>query len=166
MIILDASTIILLAKIGIVETFVSNFPGQVLIPEKVKEEVCIKGMEETPLIERLIEERKIYVAKVRKTMVMRHLMDDFSIDAGEAEALTLAVNKKDAMIATDDRNAIRASKLLKIGFTTAIAILVRTFEKGLIDKEEALIKLQKLESIARYSRVIIEDAQKNIEGSD
>jgi predicted nucleic acid-binding protein len=166
MIILDASTIILLAKIGILETFVSNFPGQVLIPEKVRGEVCIKEMEETPLIERLIKERKIYVAKIRKTMVMRQLMDDFSIDVGEAGALTLAVNKKDAMIATDDRNAIRASKLLKIGFTTAIAILVRTFEKDLIDKEEALIKLQKLESIARYSRAIIEDAKKNTEGSD
>lgn len=48
-------------------------------------------------------------------MLVRKLMDDFSIDVGEAEALTLALNKKDAMIATDDRNAIRASKLLKRG---------------------------------------------------
>jgi predicted nucleic acid-binding protein len=166
MIILDASTIILLAKIGILETFLSDFPGRVLIPEKVKEEVCIKESEETPLIERLIKERKIYVARVRKTMLMRQLMDDFSIDVGEAEALTLALNKEDAVIATDDRNAIRASKLLKIDFTTAIAILVRAFEKELIDKKEALIKLKKLESIARYRRAIIEDAKKDIEGSD
>ena len=41
-------------------------------------------MEETPLIEGLIKDRKIYVAKVRKTMLIRQLMDDFSIDVGEA----------------------------------------------------------------------------------
>ena len=165
-IILDSSTIILLAKIGILETFVSNFSGRVLIPEKVKEEVCIKGMEETPLIEGLIQDRRIYVGKVRKTMLMKKLMDDFSIDVGEAEALTLALNKKDAMIGTDDRNAIRASKVLKRDFTTAVAILVRAFERNLIDKEEALIKLQNLESIARYSRAIVEDAKRRIEGGN
>jgi len=47
---------------------------------------------------------------------------------------------------------------------TAIAILIRTFEKNLIDKDEALIKLQKLEVIARYSRAIMEDARERIEG--
>ncbi len=43
---------------------------------------------------------------------------------------------------------------------------MRAFEKNLIDKDEALIKLQKLESVVRYRRDIIEDAKKQIEGGD
>jgi hypothetical protein len=54
--------------------------------------------------------------------------------------------------------------MLKIDFTTAIAILIRTCEKKLIDRDEAIIKLQKLEVFGRYSRAIMEDARERIEG--
>ena len=162
----DASTLILLAKINILELFVSNFPGGVLIPEKVRKEACGERTEETPLLLKLIRENKIEVVKVRKNNFTKKLMDDFNIHDGEAEAIALALLKKISIIGTDDRNAIRACKILKIDFTTAIAILIRTFEKRLIDKDEALIKLQKLDSIARYSRSIIEDARKQIVGGE
>ena len=91
-------------------------------------------------------------------------MDDFHINGGEAEAVSLALQEKALIVATDDRNAIRACKMLKIDFTTAIAILIRTVEKKLIDRDEAIIKLQKLEVIARYSRAIMKDARERIEG--
>ena len=166
MIILDASTVILLAKIDLLETFVSNFPGKVLIPEKVEEEICTEKMEETPLVVKLIKDKKIRVLKVKNGQPVKKLMDDFNIDAGEAEAITIALQEKASLVATDDRNAIRACKVLRIEFTTAIAILIRSFEKNLIPKDEALIKLKKLESIARYSRAIMDDARKQIEGGD
>jgi len=70
------------------------------------------------------------------------------------------------VIATDDRNAIRACKLLKIDFLTAVAFLVRSAEKDLIPKDEALIKLRKLHSIGRYSNKIIEDATVKIKGGN
>lgn len=41
---------------------------------------------------------------------------------------------------------------------------MRVYEKRLITKDEAIIKLQKLDSIARYNRNIIEDARQIIEG--
>jgi hypothetical protein len=164
MIVFDSSTIILLAKIDILEIFISKFHGKVLIPEKVKKEICTEEVEETPLIVKLIEDKKIHVSKAKDRKLIRRLMDDFHIDEGEAEAITLALQEKANIIATDDRNAIRASKLLKLNFTTAIAILIRTFEKKLINKEDALVKLKKLSSVARYSHAIINDAQKLIEG--
>ena len=37
-------------------------------------------------------------------------------------------------------------------------------KNNLIDADEARIKLQKLASVARYKRVIVEDAKKQIEG--
>jgi len=164
MIVFDASTLILLAKVELLDVFVSNFSGRILIPELVRNEVCIRGREETPLITRLIEDKKIHVSKVKADKAASKIMDDFHIDAGEAEAIILALREKASLVATDDRNAIRACKALKLDFTTAIAILVRAFENKLIDKAEALIKMQKLASVARYNRAIIEDAVKLIKG--
>ncbi len=164
MIVLDASTIILLAKIDMLEVFVSNFHGKVLMPDKAKAEACTEGSEETPLIVKLIKDKKINVLRVKDNALIKKLMEDFNIDRGEAEALTLAMQEKAVIVATDDRNAIRACKILKKDFTTPIAILIRAFEKKLIDNDEALAKLQKLESVARYSKVIIEDARKQIKG--
>ena len=153
----------MLAKIEILETFAWNFPEKLVIPLGVKEEACRKEAEETPLIENLLRKNTIRVL-VKDSKIVKRLMDDFHINGGEAEAVSLALQEKASIVGTDDRNAIRACKMLKIDFTTAIAILIRTFEKNLIDKDEAIIKLQKLEVIARYSRAIMDDARERIEG--
>jgi predicted nucleic acid-binding protein len=164
MIVLDASTLILLAKIEILETFALNFPEEVVIPLGVKEEACRKEAEEAPLIDNLLRNNTIRVLKVKESKMVKRLMNDFHINGGEAEAVSLALQEKAPIVATDDRNAIRACKMLKLDFTTAIAILIRTFEKKLIDKSEAVIKLQKLEVFGRYSRAIMEDARERIAG--
>ena len=162
MIVFDSSTLILLAKIEMLELFISDYKGRLLIPEMVRAEVCIKGKEETPLITGLIAGNKIEVVKIGHGGAVKKLMEDFNIEAGEAEALFLAIQEGATAIATDDRNAIRASKFLKLEFITAIAVLIRAFEKGLIDRSAAVIKLQKLQSVGRYSKAIIDDAMRQI----
>jgi predicted nucleic acid-binding protein len=166
MIVLDASTVILLGKINLLETFVLTFSGRVLVSERVKDEVSIKETEENPLIVKLIKDKKMQVLKVKNGKLIKKLMDDFNIEIGGVGTIVLALEEKTSIVATDDRNAIRACKILKIDFTTAIAILIRIFEKNLIDKEEALIKLRKLDSVARYRREIVENARSRIEGGD
>ena len=164
MIVLDASTMILLGKIDMLELFVSNFQGKILLPERIRSEIFAGRGEEIPVIAKLIEDKKVVVLKVKNSREINKLIEDFNIGAGEAGVLTLAVQEGANIIATDDRNAIRACKILKIDFVTAVAILIRTFEKGLIDKEEALIKLEKLRSVGRYSKAVIEDATRHIKG--
>ena len=166
MIIFDASTLILLARIGLLELFLSTFQGRVAIPKKVKSEVCIKDREERPLIESLIKQGKIEILTPKNPRQKRKLMDDFNIDEGEAEALLLAFQTGAETIATDDRNAIRASKLLKIDFITAIGFLVRAYEKQLVERNEALTKLQSLQAVGRYSNIILKDAKNRIEGGE
>ena len=134
--------------------------------ETVKDEISIKETEENPLIIKLIKDKKIRVFKVKNEKAIKKLMDDFNIEVGEAETIIFALEEKASIVATDDRNAIRACKLLKIDFTTAISFLMRLFEKNLINKDEALIKLHKLNSVARYRREIIEDAKNLIEGGE
>jgi predicted nucleic acid-binding protein len=166
MIVFDACTIILLAKVSILEIFLADCPEQALVPEKVRNEICAEGMEETPLIQRLIREKKIRVSRVREPKMKEKLMADFHIDEGEAEAVLLALRKTGAVVGTDDRNAIRACKLLRVEFTTALAILVTAHEKKLITRDDALMKLQKLQAVSRYKRSIMEDARKRILGGD
>jgi predicted nucleic acid-binding protein len=120
--------------------------------------------EEVPLITKLISEKKIKVMKVKEKEKVKKLMMDFNIDRGEAEAILLALQKGCRVIATDDRNAIKACKLLKLDFITVISILTRAFEKGLIERDEALAKLDKLSSVGRYSKKIINDATERITG--
>lgn len=166
MIIFDASTLILLAKIDLLELFISNFKRKVLVPESVASEVSQVEYEDSPIIRKLLEDKKITVLKVKNKKQVDKLTVDFNIDQGEAEAISLAIQENIHFIATDDRNAIRACKMLKIEFITAIAILIRAFEKQLIDKNEALLKLQRLVYIGRYSKAIIADAEKQIKGGN
>jgi len=132
------------------------------MPGKVREEILAGSKEGVPLIVKLINEKKIHVSKVKNTKAVMKLMEDFNIDEGEAEALILAIQEKAIMVATDDGNAIKACKLLKMDFTTAITFLIRAFGKNLIGQDESLIKLQKLISMGRYDNKIIEDATKRI----
>ena len=164
MVIFDSSTLILLARTEVLEVFISNFSGQVFMPEKVKEEVLIKDGEETLQVAALIDGGSIGVLSVDDRKLLQKLMDDFNMDLGEAEAIALALKKKGAAVATDDKNAIRACKLLKIDFITALAVLIRAAEKKLLSKSEALLKLERLESIGRYKKSIIADARRQIKG--
>jgi predicted nucleic acid-binding protein len=164
MIVFDSSTLILLARIDVLDLFLSSFEGDVLIPEKVKVEVLRAGKEDAESINTYIESNKIRVVKVKSEAIVKKLMDDFSIDIGEAEALTLATEKKAGIVATDDRSAIRACKLLKLEFVTAVSFLIRAEEKRLISKDEGIMKLKRLQSIGRYSKQILDDAARRIQG--
>jgi len=166
MIVFDASTLILLAKIDILDLFISDYGGQVLIPEKVREEVLQKDGFEAPRIAGLLNDGKIEASAARDKGLSQKLMEDFNIDSGESEAIALALHNKRAVVATDDRNAIRACKFLKIDFVTAIAVLIRAVEKRALTKSEALLKLERLEAVGRYKKPIIVDARRRIKGGD
>lgn len=158
MVIFDASTLILLARTELLELVISKFHGEILMPGSVKTEVLKKDKEETPLIEELIKSKKIQVLQIKEKDQAEKLMKDFNIDKGEAEAILLALKKGAMAVATDDRNAIKACKMLHLEFITAISLLIRALEKGFLSRDEALIKLQRLQDIGRYSKVIIDDA--------
>lgn len=67
------------------------------------------------------------------------------------------------MVAIDDKRGIDACKLLRVPFTTAVGLLVRSRQKGLIGKEDALLKLSALARHGRYRRSILDDAARQLE---
>lgn len=159
-IVFDSSTLILLAKtelLGIVSE-----DTQVIAPKMVRTECAAKDTFDAKLISALVNNRKIEVVTADKQFVNK-LSRDFKIHAGEAEALALAL-KKQLPLAVDDLLTIKACKILNVRFATAIHFLINITEKGRINREMAIIKLEKLSLYGRYNRRILDDAAKRLKG--
>jgi len=90
------------------------------------------------------------------------LRTDFSLGRGEAEALVLAAERGWTAVATDDRNAIRACRLLRLGFVSAVAILLRLTKDGALDVEAAERALDALARHGRDQPRIVEDARRRL----
>lgn len=160
MIVFDSSTLILLAKADILDSFVEDFRGKVLIPREVEDESCDRKESFDALqIRRKIREKKIGVVKISNVSLCAQLMRDFRISRGESEALALALVRNAKLIATDDKNAIKACKLLKISYTSAMALLVRMAEKKVIEPDKAKTALGALMRYGSYSIGIIKEAK-------
>ncbi len=169
MIVFDSSTLILLAKVELLDDFIGDYKGEIIIPNEVKEECCSRKTSfDALLIRRRIEEKKIKTVKIHNAELSEKFMKDFSIAKGEAEALVLFIEKKALLFAVDDRNAIKACKILKIPFASAFSILVRMVERGILDIIKAKVKLEMLAKYGRYKDSMIKEAKErlNIAGEE
>lgn len=138
MIVFDASTLILLAKADVLETFLNDSRGEVVIPTAARAEAAPPGPRpDAVAIRRRLADRRIVVRKVRSRAKVTRPMADFRLGRGEAEALVLALETRAQLVATDDRNALLACRMLGLGGVTAVAILVRARQKGRLSMPEA-----------------------------
>lgn len=166
MFVLDASTLILIAKIEALELFLTSLKLQVAIPTEVALESCtVKKSLDALMIQKALEESRIKVVVVRNRKLVTKLRGDFGLGKGEAEALALALEEKAQIVGIDDKNGINACKLLGIPFTTAIGILIRMREKGLLPVSEAFAKLAALATYGRYKQSILDDARQKLEAT-
>lgn len=162
-IIFDSSTLILLAKTEIIRIITEDI--QIIIPEKVRIECTSKETFDAKLISTLMKQGKIIVKKAVKREIINKLCKDFKLHAGEAEALCLA-RERVCSLAVDDLPTIKACKVLNQSFTTAIHFLINIVEHGKIDRQTAMVKLEKLSLYGRYNRRIIDDANKRLKGGN
>ena len=155
MLVSNTSTLVLLAKIGCLETFVEISPT-IEVPAQVKKEALFeKDSYYAKLIDKLINHKKIkvtFIDKARVTGIMSH----FKLDEGEAATYKLFNNKKHGAILTDDGELIKLCKLEKVPFICAMAIVIRLFERKKLSKEDTLSKLEELHTIGRYSEKLYE----------
>ena len=163
MLVLDASTLILIAKMEILDSFLDGIESKVAIPAEVAKECCgVKKSLDALLIQKALDESRIRVVTVKNRKLVTKLQGDFGLGRGEAEAIALALAEKAQVLGIDDKNGINACKLLGIAFTTAFGVLVRMREKGLLTVGEALVKLATLGKHGRYKPSILEDARRTI----
>jgi len=127
-------------------------------------ECCdVKKTLDALIIQKALDDARIKVKVVKNKKLVAKLQTDFSLGVGEAEAIALALKEKAQLVGIDDKNGINACKLLGLGFTTALAILVRSHEKALIDSNDALAKLAALAGNGRYKDSIVDDARLKLE---
>jgi len=164
MIVLDASTLILITKIDLLDPFLMSVGREVAVPGEVARECCaVKKTLDALMIQKALDERRVKVIAVKNKKLVAKLSSDFSLGQGEAEAIALAVKERAELVGIDDKSGINACKLLGIAFTTALGILIRSCEKGLIHRNSALAKLSMLAVYGRYQGSIIEDARLKLE---
>jgi len=155
MVVFDSSSLILLAKIGVLEKLISNLKEKVIIPDKVyQESTSKKEAFDAKLIENLIEDKHIAKQGVKDKGLCQRIRSDFNCGEGEAEAIALCLESGASLVA-DDKRAINACKLLKIRFTTTGKLLIRLYRKDLITKMEAETCVEKLKRFGRYSGEIL-----------
>lgn len=163
MVVFDASTLILLARIELLRKVAEEV--EAIISEAVQLEATRKRTLDAKLIEQLVREGKLNVERVLAKKEAERLMSDFPIQLGEASSLVLALEKK-GVLATDDGPTIRICKILQVKFVTALHFLIHLRERGLLSREVALAKLEKLSRYGRYHADIIRDATEKIKGGE
>lgn len=163
MIVFDASTLILLAKIDILREVLTRM--EAVIPKAVmREATLLKDRSDARLIARCIEEELIKVREQKwlKRADLARFMQDFRLSEGEATALLLA-QRHVAGLATDDGPAIRACKIVGVPFVTAMNLLVHAAQSGWIPRDIARAKLESLNRTGRYEIRIVQDARERLE---
>jgi predicted nucleic acid-binding protein len=139
MIVFDASSLILIAKVELLDLFLANVSMPVAILGEVEKECCgSKKVLDAIIIQRAIDESRIKTLVVKNRRLVAKLQEDFSMGRGEAEAIALALVEKAQLLGIDDKNGIHACKLLGIAFTTAVGILIRSREKGYSENRRLL----------------------------
>ena len=150
MLVSNTSTLVLLAKIGCLESFIETSPP-ILIPVQVRQEALFdKDSYYAKLIQKLIKEKKIRVAAVNNALLTK-ILSNFKLDEGEAATYALFDAKKHAAVLTDDGELIKLCKLEKVPFICSMAVVIRLYERKKLSKEETMKKLKELHIIGRYS---------------
>jgi len=93
--VLDASTLILIAKMEILDLFLDGIESKVAIPAEVVKECCgVKKSLDALLIQKALDESRVKVVAVKNRRLVTKLQGDFGLGRGEAEAIVLALAEK------------------------------------------------------------------------
>jgi predicted nucleic acid-binding protein len=164
MFIFDSSTLILTAKIELLDLFLKNIGMEVAIPRSVEDECCGgKKTLDALIIRKALDDSRIKVRGVRNRSLVAKLEEDFSMGRGESQAIALALQERAQLVGIDDKNGMNACRLTGIPFTSAVGMLVRCCQKGLLDRGDALAKLSALAKYGWYRNAILEDAKLRLE---
>lgn len=145
----DASSLILLAKAGVLETFAAR--NRTVLPKRVYDEVVRgkeKGRLDSLLVEKLVQQGNLVVAEPAKA-TRSHIERTFGLRGGEADVTALALERKSAIL-TDDKKCMQAAKVLNIDFTTSLGVVVGLYKHGALARRGAEEALAALETYGWY----------------
>ena len=159
LVIFDASTLILLAKIELLPLMAERVTA-VVTPQVAQEATRQQARWDARAIRALINGRRITVRKAEPALTWR-LAEDFRLEAGEASTLALT-KAQGGIMATDDGVAIKACKVVGVPFVTALHVLLEMSKRRMVDRSMALVKLEQLQKVGRYHPRILEEAMASL----
>lgn len=153
-IIADATALILLAKVSVLETFVDR--NDVATSKMVYEEV-VRGKEigrkDSILVERIVHENKLKIITPSKS-IKKEIGGLFNIKGGELGVISSAYKKKHTIL-SDDKKCLNAAKALGIGFIISLDIIIALYKNKAINKEKAQECIDGLEDYGWYNKELI-----------
>lgn len=136
----NTSPLVYLHQIGRMDLLPALY-GRIIIPEAVAFELSEGARlgHAVPAVEAL---PWIAVEKVEKAALLQLVTD---LDAGEREALALAVGRPGSMLLLDDGHARRYATMLGLTFTGTLGVLLRAKKRGLL--QEVRPELDRLQAL-------------------
>lgn len=139
MIVCNSTILIYLSKIDKLYLLKELFKG-IIIPKEVENEIVIEGKKRNYIdaieVEKAINDKWITVEPVQ----INNIIKNTGIDKGEAEAISLAYQKKLGIL-LDQTHAREAARLLNLKPKGTIYVLFLALKKGLIDYDSYLLGL-------------------------
>ena len=133
----NSSPIIHLTKIGMLELLHALF-GQIFVPEMVYSE-CTNSIHHRREIGLIKNADWINVVSISNRKLFNVLHQD--VDAGEGEALVLAMESNADLILLDDQEARSKARILDLHVTGTLGVLLKAKNAGLIDSVTDSIQL-------------------------
>jgi predicted nucleic acid-binding protein len=162
-VVLDASALILMAKIGLLEEISQEL--DLHTTEEVYREATRAETYDAQVIQQRTEDDKVIEEKAPEEGIEK-ILDRFNLDRGEASVIAYCREQNMDIVATDDKQAINACKILRIKFTTSLKLLERSQEKGLLSQEKALAKLGELDRYGWFKDSQVKSTEQNIRGEN
>lgn len=137
----NSSPLIFLSKIGKLRLLKELF-GNIIIPEKVRDEVIIEGKSEVLVIKKAISEEWIKIQNPKKELSLE-------LGKGENSAINLAMGINQQLI-IDDALAVKVAKSFNIGTLRATSVILSALKKRILSKKEAINSINSLIQAGYY----------------
>ena len=141
LIVSDTTPIIALMKAERLEILGRLFK-EVHLPRAVHKELVANSLyyKEAKLIEECPFLRVCDAANIQHVSALRETM---GLDAGESEAIALAMEQRADLLLIDERKGRQTAKRMGVRITGTVGVLLRAYDKGLLSREEVMGCMEK-----------------------
>ena len=165
MLVFDSSTLILIAKIELLDVFLKDIGMEIAIPKAVEDECCggkktldaLIDSQGSGRVQNQGEERKEQKTGRETGRRLQHGQGRIRSHCPGAR------KKRRCWWASTTRTESMPANWPEFRSPRRLGILVRSRQKGLIDRSDALVKLSALAKYGWYRNAILEDAKLRLE---
>jgi predicted nucleic acid-binding protein len=156
----NSSPLISLTRIGKLGLLPQLY-DEVYVPEEVWHEVVIAG-EGQPGVDQIKEAAWIKRVPVKNRALVRALQRD--LDAGESEAIALAVETEAELLIMDERLGRDTARIFELKYTGVVGVLIEAKRKGLIEEIRPVLDEMRTKghfriSSALYARILQDEGE-------